>query len=130
MTRKIEHFPLVNGVPYFSEVKTLVRKKLKVFGAEWSTFTEYDADNLEKMSYGMDSFFVDKNVLEVGCGAGDSTLIDRYGAASVAAIDLSDAVFVANKLNVDFDNISVANANVFIFHFVMKSLILGFHWVF
>ena len=128
-SEKIEHFPLVNGVPYFSEVKSFGEKETqRVFGAEWSTFTEYDADNLEKMSYGMDSFFVDKNVLEVGCGAGRHSrrLIDRYGAASVAAIDLSDAVFVANKLNVDFDNISVANANVFHLPFRDEEFDIGF----
>ena len=73
----------------------------RVFGAEWQSFTDYDADNLEKMSHGMEGFFKNQTVLEIGCGSGRHSRrpINKYEAAVVEAIDLSDAVIVAKELN-------------------------------
>jgi ubiquinone/menaquinone biosynthesis C-methylase UbiE len=80
------------------------------------------------MSYGMDEFYKNKSVLEIGCGSGRHSrrLVSKYGASSVAAIDLSDAVLVANELNNGFDNISVANANVFELPFPDEAFDVGF----
>ena len=54
---KSEIYRIKNGVPYFSNVTSFGEKETqRVFGAEWQSFTDYDADNREKMSYGMEGF--------------------------------------------------------------------------
>ena len=124
-----ESFAIKEGVPYFSDVSSFGEKETqRVFGAEWETFTEYDADNLEKMSYGMEDFYNDKTVLEIGCGSGRHSrrLINKFNAKHVEAIDLSDAVIVAKKLNEGINNINVANANVFELPFEEETFDIGF----
>jgi ubiquinone/menaquinone biosynthesis C-methylase UbiE len=122
-------YRIKNGVPFFANATSFGEKETqRVFGAEWQSFTEYDADNLEKMAYNLESFFKNKTVLEIGCGAGRHSrrLINLYGAAFVEAIDLSDAVFVAKKSNEDIPNINVTNANVFELPFKDESYDIGF----
>ena len=124
-----ETYNLNDGVPYFSDVSSFGEKETqRVFGAEWETFVEYDADNLEKMSYGMDDFYQNKTVLEIGCGSGRHSrrLISKFNAAFVEAIDLSDAVIVAKKLNEGNDRINVSNANVYELPFKDETFDIGF----
>ncbi len=127
---KDEVFDIKEGVPYFSNTSSFgERETQRVFGAEWQSFLEYDADNLEKMSEDIASdFFLGQKVLEIGCGSGRHSrrLIDKYNAESVHAIDLSDAVLVAQKLNKDYPQISVANANVFQLPFEDEVFDVGF----
>lgn len=126
---KTEKYNIRDGVPYFSDVVSFGEKETqRVFGAEWETFIEYDADNLEKMSYGMDSFYEGKTVLEIGCGSGRHSrrLIQKYKASFVEAIDLSDAVLVAKELNQGIENINVSNANVFELPFANEEYDVGF----
>ncbi len=124
-----EKYPIKEGVPYFSDVTSFGEKETqRVFGAEWETFVEYDADNLEKMSYGMDDFYNDQTVLEIGCGSGRHSrrLISKFNASYVEAIDLSDAVIVAKKLNGDNEKINVSNANVFELPFKNENFDIAF----
>lgn len=126
---KTEIYHIKNGVPYFSYVTSFGEKETqRVFGAEWQSFTDYDADNLEKMSYNMEGFFKNQTVLEIGCGSGRHSrrLINKYEAAFVEAIDLSDAVIVAKELNGGIENINVTNANVFELPFSDKTYDIGF----
>ena len=127
---KDEIFDIREGVPYFSNTTSFgERETQRVFGAEWQSFLDYDADNLEKMSEDIASnFFSGQTVLEIGCGSGRHSrrLIDKYNAESVHAIDLSDAVLVAKKLNKDYPQISVANANVFQLPFEDEVFDVGF----
>ena len=126
---KTENYLIKDGVPYFSDVSTFGEKETqRVFGAEWETFLDYDADNLEKMSYGMDDFYRNKTVLEIGCGSGRHSrrLINKFGASFVEAIDLSDAVLVAKELNEGISNINVANANVLELPFNNEVYDIGF----
>ena len=126
---KTENYLIKDGVPYFSDVSTFGEKETqRVFGAEWETFLDYDADNLEKMSYGMDDFYRNKTVLEIGCGSGRHSrrLINKFGASFVEAIDLSDAVLVAKELNECISNINVANANVLELPFNNEVYDIGF----
>jgi SAM-dependent methyltransferase len=110
-------YPIINGIPYFVSILSFGEKETqRVFSAEWNDFSSYDADNLERMSEPIPkNFFMDKNILEVGCGSGrhSSRLIKIYKAKSVCAIDLSDAVQAARINNQELKNLTIANCSVF-----------------
>lgn len=98
-------FPIQDGIPNFiGRLQEGERESNRVFGAEWLDYKDYDANNLEKMLSGLPSqIFSGKNVLEVGCGGGRHTLrlLNKYGAKSVVAIDMSEAVREARRKNLN-----------------------------
>ncbi len=86
-----------------------VRATAQAFGHEWTTHgdlrslygSEADLDR-EFASYGIPAdFFLDRHVLDAGCGMGRySYMALRRGAAHVVGVDLHDGVRAARRLTV------------------------------
>lgn len=97
--------------------KNIDRKVVKSFGEEWSKFHRFsqsDIDQLGKMYFDIISDkMVNKNTygFDLGCGTGRWTrvLADRIGF--MEAIDPSDAIFSADELLKDYENIRLSRGS-------------------
>jgi len=99
----------------------LKRRTSDSFGFEWDTFSdivkEYEANFLSYISPIGESFFRDKLVLDVGCGAGRHTYYAAKFGAEVVAVDLSKAVEAAYKNTRQFSKVHVIQAEIYSFPF-------------
>jgi ubiquinone/menaquinone biosynthesis C-methylase UbiE len=86
------------------------------FGAEWNKFNSFDANEIKKIG---DLYFDilpgevlndHSKVLDVGCGSGRWSKYLTNKVGSIDAVDPSSAIFAADKLLADFDNIRLTMA--------------------
>jgi len=94
-------FPVVNGVVDFSgeEASEATRHTVKQFGESWQTFDHIEPYHEQQFLEWIAPFpkdgFTNKSVLEAGCGKGRHTInILRYAPSAMAAVDLSEAIFL------------------------------------
>lgn len=114
-----EKFPIVNTIPRFVPNDNYAA----AFGLQWETFKKTQLDShvgipvtrerVERCLGQKISDLSNKNILEVGCGAGRFTELLVEGNANVHALDLSNAVEV-NLHNIgNRTNYKVAQASVY-----------------
>jgi SAM-dependent methyltransferase len=114
-----ESFIIKNGIPRFVPEDNYA----SAFGLQWKNFALTQLDSSNKTSITKErverclgfpiSNLRNKDILEVGCGAGRFTELLVQGNGHVHAIDLSVAVEV-NKENVgSYSNYSIAQASVY-----------------
>jgi SAM-dependent methyltransferase len=93
------------------------RRTVEAFGWEWQTFRHLPADEQKQFLDWIHplgaEFFVDKVVLDAGCGMGRFAVASAaFGARDVLAIDLSDAVEAAAENARDRANVHVVQADI------------------
>lgn len=112
-------YPIVNGIPRFIKIDNYA----KSFGLQWNKFRKTQLDSFTKTNLSHDrlkricggdlSVFNNKNVLEIGCGAGRFTEIFIANKAHIHAVDLSNAVEANYQNFKDQNNYCVCQANVY-----------------
>jgi SAM-dependent methyltransferase/uncharacterized protein YbaR (Trm112 family) len=86
----------------------------QAFGFEWTEFSDYAADNYEKMlGPAMVHELEGKRVLEIGCGAGRHALRTASRGAEVVALDYSLAVESAIENTRGIDSVHVVQGDVY-----------------
>ena len=110
---------VVRGVPRFlaGTAQGVDARTAAVFGWEWQAFASIDEHHerqfLDWIEPVRGEAFVDRVVIEGGCGKGRHTmLVARYGARAVIGVDLSDAVDVAWANTRDLPNAHVVQADL------------------
>lgn len=91
---------------------------VKTFGEEWLKFKDYSDDEIKLFAVQyfdiLNESIIDKNTyaLDIGCGTGRWTkfLADRIGF--VEAIDPSNAIFAADELLANVNNVRITKASV------------------
>jgi SAM-dependent methyltransferase len=105
----------------FIDIQTeqnLDQKTVESFGEEWTKFSSFDKDEIERMGneyfdlLGATSVNKNSYVLDVGCGTGRWSYYLSPKVKFIEAIDPSDAVFSALQLTSDKPNIRVTKAGV------------------
>jgi 2-polyprenyl-3-methyl-5-hydroxy-6-metoxy-1,4-benzoquinol methylase len=114
-----ESFPVIHSIPRFVELDNYAN----AFGLQWKSFAKIQLDSYNGSSISKDRLerclgftidkLKDKNILEVGCGAGRFTEHLIKGGAHVHAVDLSEAVEVNHANMNGAENYVVAQANVY-----------------
>jgi ubiquinone/menaquinone biosynthesis C-methylase UbiE len=92
------------------------KEVVESFGEEWSKFSSFNEDDLDKLGREYFDIIPEKllsrktNVLDVGCGTGrwSKYLADKVGTISL--VDPSKAIYVADKLLSKNENIRLAKA--------------------
>lgn len=94
------------------------RETVHSFGEEWKAFHQFDDTELKKIG---DTYFdivtpemlgPEKIAADFGCGTGRWTKYIHDKVGSVAAIDPSEAIFVAGKLLEDAPNVQLYKASI------------------
>lgn len=122
-----EKFPVVNDIPRF----VLADNYAAAFGHQWKKYAKTQLDSFNGHTISGDRLvrclgmplenLRDKNVLEVGCGAGRFTELLVKSGANVHSVDLSNAVEV-NKENIgNAANYRIAQASVYELPFPKQS---------
>ena len=113
-------FPIVRGVPRFLEhdLSEAKRATAAAFGYEWTHYAELtEADRAEFLDWIKpldETAFVDRVVLDAGCGKGRHLyLAAQFGAADVVGVDLSDAVDSAYQNTRHLPNAHVIQADIY-----------------
>ncbi len=113
-------FPIIRGIPRFlpPELSAAKRATAAAFGYEWTHYTELTpADRAEFLDWIKpldESAFVNKVVLDAGCGKGRHLfLAAKFGAADVIGVDLSDAVESAYQNTRHLPNAHVIQADIY-----------------
>jgi SAM-dependent methyltransferase len=114
-------FPITRGIPRFAKLEEVTSDKRETaagFGWQWQHFTQEDPRYQEQFLGWIHpvkpEFFLDKVVLEGGCGKGRHTqLAARWGAREVVGVDLSDAVETAYKSTRELENVHIVQADIF-----------------
>ena len=113
-------FPIVDGVPRFAPAALAddAQRTVERFGEQWTEFDflsdEYEQQFLGWIAPNDRATFVDRVVLDGGCGKGRHTrLAARFGARDVLAIDLSAAVDAAYANTRSLPNVHVIQADLF-----------------
>jgi ubiquinone/menaquinone biosynthesis C-methylase UbiE len=112
--------------------KNIDKETVESFGDEWTKFSSFDANELERM--GNEYFDLlpaypineDSYVLDVGCGTGRWSYYLSSKVKFIEAIDPSDAVFAASKFTGGKSNIRITKAGVDNIPFNDKSFDLVF----
>ena len=122
-----EKFPVINDIPRFVELDNYAN----AFGLQWKSFAKIQLDSsngshiskerLERCVGASVNTLSQKNVLEVGCGAGRFTEHLVKAGAYVHAVDLSEAVEVNHANMGNASNYKVAQANVYALPFAPQS---------
>lgn len=115
------NFPVVRGIPRFAQVTEIDPNKAATaekFGWSWQHFDHHRPDYAQQflgwLAPVTPEFFVDKVVLEGGCGKGRHTrLAATWGARDVVSIDLSDAVETAFAATRSLPNAHVIQADMY-----------------
>jgi 2-polyprenyl-3-methyl-5-hydroxy-6-metoxy-1,4-benzoquinol methylase len=114
-----EKFPIIANIPRFVPENNYAN----AFGLQWKTFAKTQLDSFTKTNFSkvrlerclgcsLDNL-KNKNVLEVGCGAGRFTELLVAHNAYTHSVDLSNAL-ESNKENIgDKPNYTIAQANVY-----------------
>lgn len=88
------------------------------FGEEWKAFSQFDDEEIRKIG---DTYFdivtpemlgPDKTAADFGCGTGRWTKYMHGKAGAVAAIDPSEAIYVAGQLLKDAGNVQFYKASI------------------
>ena len=113
-------FPITRGIPRFLPGELSAEKKATAdaFGYEWTHYsTLTDADKEEFLDWIMPltpDAFVDRVVLDAGCGKGRHiVLAAQFHAREVVGIDLSGAVEAAYQNTCHLPNVHVVQADIF-----------------
>ncbi len=113
-------FPIVDGVPRFAPAALAgeAQRTVERFGEQWTEFDfhsdEYEEQFLAWIAPNDRATFVDRVVLDGGCGKGRHTrLAARFGAREVLAVDLSSAVDAAYANTRALPNVHVIQADLF-----------------
>jgi SAM-dependent methyltransferase len=112
-------FPVRDGIPRLLPryVTPLQRRTADAFGWQWQHFVEmhalYEKQFLDWIAPLGPEDFHGRLVLDAGCGMGrHSYYAARYGADSVVAMDLSDAVLTAREVLSDLPNAHVVQGDI------------------
>lgn len=112
-------FPIVRGVPRMvpADLSVAEEKTAAAFGWQWQEFVEmhdlYEAQFLDWIHPIEPGFFIDKVVLDAGCGIGRHTYYAAiYGARDVVAMDLSAAVETAYANTGSMANVHVVQGDI------------------
>jgi len=92
------------------------RKKetMNRFGYEWSHFSEYNCDNFKPFIEPLPvDYFRGKIGLDIGCGAGRHAMQASQSGAEIIAIDLSQAVDVAQRNNTENKLVHIIQADIY-----------------
>jgi len=109
-TRKINFFNI--------DGKNIDKKVVYEFGEEWLKFNDFDEINIklsgDKYFDIIDEKIVNKNTyaLDIGCGTGRWTKYLSSKAGFIEAVDPSNAIFVADKLLREVENVRLTKASV------------------
>lgn len=115
-------FPIQGGIPRLlpnpEAVPESAQKTVDRFGAQWNDFDfigpHYEKQFLGWIAPNTPESFRGQVVLEGGCGKGrHSTLVARWGAKDVLAIDLGSAVEAAYRNTREHPNVHVIQADLF-----------------
>jgi len=87
------------------------------FGEEWSKFSNFSEEDIliagdQYFDIVSKDIYVDKYILDVGCGSGRWSKYLSEKAKAIEAIDPSDAVFSAAKLLGNDENVRISRASV------------------
>lgn len=94
------------------------KETVQSFGEEWKAFHAFDTSEIGKIG---DTYFdivtpdmlgPDKTAADFGCGTGRWTLYMQSKVGAVAAIDPSEAIFVAGELLKDAPNVQLYKASI------------------
>ncbi len=113
-------YPIIDGIPVFTRNLDHIKKHTaNSFGYKWTKFSVIDEyykknflDELPPLDH--KTFFKGKSVLDAGTGIGiPSFCIAENGAKDIFAVDISSSVRNAYKNNKKFDNVIVAQADIY-----------------
>jgi len=113
--------------PGFQDIKSHDRnyETMDRFGFEWTQFSNYSCDNFKQFIEPLSNdYFSGKLGLDVGCGAGRHIRQAGQKNAEMVGVDLSQAVDVAHRHNLDNDRVHIVQADVYNLPF--KSEIFNF----
>lgn len=110
-------YPIEGGVPRLAQGAGAQGRTADRFGAQWTEFRTldelYEQQFLGWIAPNRPEDFLDKLVLEAGCGKGrHSILVSKWGAREVIAIDLGSAVDVAFENCRHLENVHVVQADL------------------
>lgn len=113
-------YPITAGVPRFVQSAVSEKKNLetgKRFGQAWKEFPRMDAAYKNQFFDWIfpvtEDYFLDKVVLEAGCGKGrHAQIISAAGASQVYAIDIGEAVDVAYHNVGHLPNVHIIQADI------------------
>lgn len=112
-------WPIENGIPRLVPPDLIEQQKRTAasFGWQWQHFDEmhpeFEAQFLDWLTPIDPGSFRDKRVLDAGCGTGrHAYYAATYGATEVVALDLSDAVFAAQRNLSALDNVQVVQGDL------------------
>ena len=100
------------------ENNNIDKEVVRSFGEEWEKFESFQEKDLQRISSMyfdiLDERHLNKNVyaMDMGCGTGRWTKMIADKVAFVEAVDPSSAIFVADKLLKDKENIRLTQASV------------------
>lgn len=84
------------------------------FGFEWTHFSDYNCDNFDRFINPLPADFLKGKLgLDVGCGTGRHALQARKKGAEIIAIDLSQAVDIAFRNNINNDYVHVIQTDIY-----------------
>ena len=114
-------YKIVRGVPRFADLDKIEQEKVETaenFGWQWTHFTQEDKKYNEQFLGWIQpvkpEFFVDKIVLEGGCGKGRHTsLAASWGAKEIIGIDLSASVETAFQATRKLPNAHIVQADIY-----------------
>ncbi|RJQ60492.1 MAG: methyltransferase domain-containing protein [Desulfobacteraceae bacterium] len=121
-------FPIRDGIPIFiSKLDDIKKHTAKSFGYKWKKFDKINEyykknflDELEPLDYR--NFFRGKSILDAGTGIGiPCYCIAENGAKEVFAADISDSVRAAYNNNSRFDNVTIAQGDIYALPFKKNS---------
>ncbi len=119
------NFPVTRGIPRFLPPHLSQEKQATAaaFGYEWTHFAkltdEYLDEFLDWIKPVDASFFVDRVVLDAGCGKGrHAHLAAQFGARDVIGADLSEAVEAAFENTRQFPNVHIIQADLYCLPFL------------
>ena len=113
-------FPVRGGIPIFvSKLDRVKEHTATSFGFKWKKFDEINEfykknflDELNPLDY--KHFFKGKTILDAGTGIGiPCHCMAEYGAKEVFAADISDSVKAAYANNRKFDNVTIAQSDIY-----------------
>jgi SAM-dependent methyltransferase len=113
-------YPIRRGIPRLTRgrLEAEQQRTVEAFGWEWQTFNRLPADAEQQFLDWIHplgrEFFVQKVVLDAGCGMGRFAVASAaFGAREVLAVDLSDAVEAAAENARAWPNVHVVQADIY-----------------
>ena len=113
-------FPVTRGIPRFLPPHLSQEKQATAaaFGYEWTHYAEltdkYFDEFLDWIKPVDRSFFIDRVVLDAGCGKGrHAYLAAQFGARDVIGFDLSEAAEAAFQNTRQFPNVHIIQADLY-----------------